>query len=250
MDEDANAPAIELVAVTKRFGAKVVLDDVTLAIPRGQTTALLGPSGTGKSTLLRLATGLARPDAGVVRVLGENVGALDRKRLLMLRRRFGMLFQDGALFGSLTVFQNVAFPLVRIRGARGDALRARVAELLAMVGLADLGDRMPDALSGGQRKRVALARAIALEPDLVLFDEPTSGLDPQTSASIESLIRDMQARLGITFVVITHDVLSAAAIAHHAGLLLDGRIRTFGPRAEVWGSADPAVRSFLERRPL
>lgn len=244
------APAIELRGVTKRFGAKVVLDDVDLEIPRGRTTALLGPSGTGKSTLLRLATGLARPDAGVVRVLGEDVAALDRKRLLALRRRFGMLFQDGALFGSLTVGENVAFPLARIGGARGEPLRARVDELLTMVGLQGYQERMPEALSGGQRKRVALARAIALEPDLVLFDEPTSGLDPQTSASIEALVRDMQARLGITFVVITHDVHSAAAIAHHAGLLLDGKVRVFGRLDDVWRSPDPAVRAFLERKPL
>lgn len=241
--------AISFAGVTKRFGPRVVVEDFDLDVPRGKTTVLLGPSGTGKSTLLRIATGLTPPDAGRVRVLGEDLLALSRPALLKLRRRMGMLFQDNALFGSLTVGDNVAFPLKRVARMRDAPAREKAREKLALVGLPDVEDRLPDALSGGQRKRVALARAIALEPELVLFDEPTSGLDPQTSAAIDALIVEMQARLGATFVVITHDTTSAKDIAHHVGFLLEGKLRAWGPKAEVWGSADPAVRAFLDRAP-
>lgn len=241
--------AIAFDRVTKRYGARAVVEELVLDIPYGKTTVLLGPSGTGKSTLLRLATGLLRPDAGVVRVLGEDVFALPRAGLMKLRRRMGMLFQDNALFGSLSVGDNVAFPLRRVAGLGASAARAKARDKLALVGLPDVDTRMPDALSGGQRKRVALARAIALEPELVLFDEPTSGLDPQTSAAIDALIVEMQARLQATFVVITHDTTSAGTIAHHVGFLLDGRLRTWGSRDEVWASTDPALRAFLDRKP-
>lgn len=244
------APALEFMHVSKRYGERWVLDQISCAVPRGQTTVFLGPSGTGKSTLLRLAIGLAAPDTGEVRALGTPLQSLRGAALLRLRQRFGMLFQDGALFSSLSAFDNVAFPLRHHRRASGAALSQRVDELLASVGLGGLGERMPDQLSGGQRKRVALARAIALEPDIVLFDEPTSGLDPQTSASIDALINDMQARLGLTFVVITHDVQSAEAIAHQVGMLVDGHLRAFAPRAQFFASGDPQVRAFLDRRPL
>lgn len=245
----STSAAITFAGATKRFGPRTIVDDLHLEIPCGQTTVLLGPSGTGKSTLLRMATGLLRPDAGRIEVLGEDVFALPRRGLLKLRRRISMLFQENALFGSLTVGENVAFPLRRVAGMGDRQARKRAEELLAMVGLVDVAARLPDALSGGQKKRVALARAIALEPELVLFDEPTSGLDPQTSAAIDALTVEMQARLGATFVVITHDITSAAAIAHRVGFLLDGRLRAWGPRAEVWASEDPAVRAFLDRRP-
>ena len=242
--------AIELINVTKRFGDRVILNDVNLVIARGRTTALLGPSGTGKSTLLRLATGLLSPERGRVKTLGVDVFAASKSEVLALRRRMGMLFQDNALFGSLTVFDNVAFPLRRVARVDETIVRQRVAALLSMVGLPDVGDRTPDRLSGGQRKRIALARAIALEPELVLFDEPTSGLDPQTSASIDQLIRDTQQRLGITFVVITHDVESARLIADDVGMLDNGVVRVFGSRESVWASTDPVVRSFLDRVPV
>ena len=242
--------AIAFERTTKRFGDRVVVEDLDLRIPAGATTVLLGPSGTGKSTLLRMAAGLMRPDAGRVLVLGQDVHTLARPGLLALRRRFGMLFQENALFSSMTARDNVAFPLVRIK-KMPEAEAARLAdELLTSVGLHGVGERLPDALSGGQKKRVALARALALEPEMVMFDEPTSGLDPQTSASIDELIAHTQARLKTTFVVITHDIASAAAIAHHIGLLLDGKLRAFGPRDTVLSSTDPAVRAFLDRRPL
>jgi phospholipid/cholesterol/gamma-HCH transport system ATP-binding protein len=241
--------ALELRGVTKRFGDRTVLDDVSLAVPRGETTVLLGPSGTGKSTLIRLAVGLDRPDSGQVIALGEDVGTLSERDLLVLRRRFGMLFQEGALFGSLSVFDNIAFPLRQHIKPTEASLRDRIFELLAMVGLEGLGDRLPAQLSGGQKKRVALARAIALEPEMVFFDEPTSGLDPQTSASIDALINDMQARLAITFVVITHDVLSAREIGAHVGMLFEGKLRAFGPCEEVFETEDDLVRRFLDREP-
>lgn len=241
--------AIELRHITKRFGDRVILDDVDLVIERGRTTVLLGLSGTGKSTLLRLATGLLAPEAGTVLSLGVDVFAAKKKDLLALRRRMGMLFQDNALFGSLSVFDNVAFPLRRVANQPEIEVKRRVDQLLDLVGLPDVGDRTPDRLSGGQRKRIALARAIALEPELVMFDEPTSGLDPQTSASIDELIRSTQVRLGITFVVITHDVESCRLIADDVGMLLNGKVHIFGPRAEVWGSTDVAVRAFLDRVP-
>lgn len=249
MSDAAAAAAIAFVGATKRFGARTIVDDLHLEIPRGQTTVLLGPSGTGKSTLLRMATGLLRPDGGHVHVLGEDVFALPRAGLLKLRRRISMLFQENALFGSLTVGENVAFPLRRVAGMPARQASVRAEELLAMVGLVDVAGRLPDALSGGQKKRVALARAIALEPEMVLFDEPTSGLDPQTSAAIDALTVEMQSRLGATFVVITHDIVSAAAIAHRVGFLLGGRLRAWGTRSEVWESDDPAVRAFLDRAP-
>lgn len=245
----ATEPAIVLTGVCKRFGDREVIHDVTVAVPRGRITALLGPSGSGKSTLLRFVTGLMRPDAGSVRVLGEQVFALPRRGLLALRRRMGMLFQDNALFQSLSVVDNVAFPLRRVAHRPPAEARQRALALLEQVGLGGLGERRPDQLSGGQQKRVALARALALEPELVLFDEPTSGLDPQTSASIDALLRETQARLCTTFVVITHDIVSAGAIADHVGLLVDGRLRAFGTKHDVWASADPSVRAFLDRVP-
>ena len=245
----ADEPAVALSGVCKRFGDRDVIHDVTVAVPRGRITALLGPSGSGKSTLLRFVTGLMRPDAGSVRVLGEQVFALPRRGLLALRRRMGMLFQDNALFQSLSVVDNVAFPLRRVAHRPPAEARQRALALLEQVGLGGLGERRPDQLSGGQQKRVALARALALEPELVLFDEPTSGLDPQTSAAIDALLRETQGRLGTTFIAITHDIVSAAAIADHVGLLVDGRLRAFGTRGAVWASTDPAVRAFLDRVP-
>lgn len=245
----AKSPALELAKVSKRYGERVVLDEISFAVPRGKTTVLLGPSGTGKSTLLRLAVGLERPDQGSIHALGNDLSALSKNGLLQLRQRFGMLFQDGALFGSLSVGENVGFPLQHHRQMEGSELRDRVENLLALVGLPGMSARTPDQLSGGQRKRVALARAIALEPEVVLFDEPTSGLDPQTSAAIDALTIEMQARLQLTFIVITHDVESARQISHHVGMLFDGKLRTFGKNGEVFASDDPMVRAFLDRAP-
>jgi phospholipid/cholesterol/gamma-HCH transport system ATP-binding protein len=247
-DEDLMA-AIEFKDVCKNYGDRAVLSHVSIRVPKNETTVLLGPSGAGKSTLLRLATGLLKPTSGDIFVLGENINELPHAKLLVLRQRLGMLFQEGALFGSLSVAENVGFPLRHILGHRGEQYFDRVSELLKMVGLSGLDDRLPSALSGGQRKRVALARAIALQPEIVFFDEPTSGLDPQTSAAIDVLITDMQKKLDVTFLVITHDVLSAANIADHAGVVLENRMHAFGPKKSIWESQDPRIRSFLDRKP-
>lgn len=240
--------AVVLDAVSKKFGALTVLDQVTLAVPRGLTTVIVGPSGTGKSTLIRLITGLMRPDAGRVLVDGQDVHTLARPQLMALRHKFGMLFQDGALFHGLTVAQNVAFPLRHHLKLSRDEERARVEEALAQVGLPGLGARTPDQLSGGQRKRVGLARALVMKPQIVLFDEPTSGLDPVTSAAIDELIVGTRRALGLTFVVITHDVESCRVIADRVGMLWEGKLQAFGPPQDVLARDDAVVRQFFDRQ--
>jgi len=244
----SDTPVVELRAVSKAFGPLTVLDQVTVALPRGLTTVVVGPSGTGKSTLIKLLTGLLRPDSGVVLVDGQDVASLNRAQLMALRQKFGMLFQDGALFHGLTVEQNVAFPLRHhLKLSRVDE-KARVDAALAEVGLPGLGGRRPDELSGGQRKRVGLARALVMKPEIVLFDEPTSGLDPVTSAAIDELIVDTRRRLGLTFIVITHDVQSCERIADRVGMLWEGRLRAFGDPQDVLQSKDPVVRQFFDRQ--
>jgi phospholipid/cholesterol/gamma-HCH transport system ATP-binding protein len=244
----ASGLAIELVGVTKRYGGRAVVDGLQVTIPAAQTTVLLGPSGSGKSTLLRMITGLMAPDEGEVIIDGMAVAKRSPTQLQALRHRFGMLFQDNALFTGLNVFDNVAFPLRHVRRADEASIHTRVSSLLSSVGLADMGQRAPDQLSGGQRKRVALARALALDPEVVLFDEPTSGLDPQTSASIDELILATQRERARTFVVITHDIDSARTIGTTIGLLLDGQLVAFGPAPDVLNSTDPRVQAFIRRQ--
>jgi len=245
-----SAPAlIELCGVSKRYGERVVLEEVSFALPRNATTVLVGPSGAGKSTVLRLLVGLARPDAGRILVDGEDVASLDRDGWMTLRKRFGMLFQEGALFNSMSVLDNVAFPLRHHTKLERAEREQRALAKLAAVGInEELAARTPDTLSGGQRKRVGLARALALDPEIVLFDEPTAGLDPVTSAAIDAMIVDVGARLKTTFLVITHDVHSCAAIAQHIGLLLEGKLLLFGGRDEILESTDPTVRQFFDRK--
>lgn len=239
---------VELVEVSKAFGPLTVLDRVSVTLPRGLTTVVVGPSGTGKSTLIKLLTGLLKPDSGVVRVDGLDVSTLNRAQLMALRQKFGMLFQDGALFHGLTVEQNVAFPLRHHLKLTREEEHARVQAALAEVGLPGLGLRRPDELSGGQRKRVGLARALVMKPEIVLFDEPTSGLDPVTSAAIDELIVNTRARLGLTFIVITHDVQSCERIADRVGMLWEGKLRAFGEPQEVLHSTDPVIRQFFDRQ--
>ncbi len=243
----ADAPVV-LEGVVKRFGALTVLDGVDLRFEKGQTTAVIGPSGTGKSVLLKHIVGLIQPDAGVVRVFGVDVARARPHELLAVRRRIGMLFQDGALFDSFSVGENIAFPLDRHRPDLTAAKkRARVEQVLEMVELPGLYDRPTPALSGGQRKRVGLARAIVTEPEVVLFDEPNSGLDPMTSDAIDRLILEMKRRLGVTFVVITHDIVSAMSIADTVAMLFRGKLVAHGSPAEVARSGHPTVRRFLGR---
>jgi phospholipid/cholesterol/gamma-HCH transport system ATP-binding protein len=245
MSDDA---AIRLIDVHKRFGDLVVLDGVSFEVPRGRTTTIVGPSGAGKSVLLKLIVGLLPPDSGRVLVGGVDVAAADDAARLAVRKRLGMLFQGGALFDDLTAGENVAFPL-RHHTTLSPAERRRVAEeKLALVELPDAYDRPTPTLSGGQRKRVALARAIVLEPEVVLFDEPNSGLDPLTSTTIDELIVRMRERLGITFLVITHDLVQALTVSDQVGLLWQGKLVAYGPVAAFRASEDPRVVRFLARQ--
>lgn len=239
---------IALEHVHKRFGPLVVLDDVSLEIPLQQTTAIIGPSGTGKSVLLKHLVGLLAPDAGDVWVLGTNMAVARETEKQAVRRRLGMLFQEGALFDSLSVGENVEFPLLhQRRDWTPTRRRERVREVLAQVELPGIEERATAALSGGQRKRVGLARAIVAEPELVLFDEPNSGLDPITSSAIDALIVRMKRELGVTFVVISHDIVGTLAVADHLGMLHQGRLLAWGPTDAVVRSDDPLVRAFLSR---
>lgn len=239
---------IRLRGVSKAFGEIAVLDDVSLDVPLGQTTAIIGPSGVGKSVTLKLIVGLIRADAGVVEVFGTDMGRAAERELYAVRRRLGMLFQDGALFDSMSVGQNVGFPLEHhCPELRPRERRERVEEALATVGLPGFHDRSPSELSGGQRKRVGLARAIITKPEIVLFDEPTSGLDPLTSEAIDELILEMKERLHVTFVIISHDIVGTLKVADHIAMLYGGRIVAWAPRAEFLHSPEPLVRRFLRR---
>lgn len=239
---------MRLVDVYKSFGDLVVLDGVSLDFEMGATTAIIGPSGTGKSVLIKHLVGLLRPDAGRVECFGVDVAQAGERELYEVRRRFGMLFQDGALFDSMSVGDNVEFPLIHNRpdlSAQGRA--ARVAEVLDQVELPDFQERAVSALSGGQRKRVGLARAIVTQPEVVLFDEPNSGLDPMTSHAIDQLIVRMKRELGITFVVISHDIVGTVAVADYIGMLYGGKLVAYGPTAEVVASDEEIVKRFLRR---
>lgn len=243
----SNDAIIRLVNLHKRFGSLVVLDGVSFDIPRGQTTAIIGPSGTGKSVLIKHIVGLLEPDQGEVWVDDVNMATASERQKFTVRKRFGMLFQDGALFDSMTAGENVAFPLRYHTKLSDKEQRALALEKLTMVELPDVYDRPTSALSGGQRKRVGLARAIVLEPEVVLFDEPNSGLDPVTSDTIDELIGKMKRELGITFIVITHDIVSCVNIADHIVMLNGGKLIEHKPTAEFIRSKNPVVREFLSR---
>ena len=246
--------AVVLENVSKSFGSHRVLDGVSLTVKKGSITVLLGPSGTGKSVLLRILVGLMQPDAGKVFVGQDDIAALDqnrardRKLLFEVRRKFGMLFQDGALFDDMNVGDNVAFPMRMHTKLREDEIRAKVADKLARVGLPGSQTKFPSELSGGMRKRVAFARAIALEPEIVLCDEPSSGLDPVMSATLDELIMEMHRTLGISFIVISHDTAEARTIADTIGMLAGGKLVTFGPKEEVLEqNPHPALKQFFDR---
>jgi len=239
-------PVIELRDLWKSFGPMPVLRDLSLAVARGETLTILGRSGAGKSVLLKLIIGLLKPDAGTVLVEGRDVVPLSERALFPLRQRMGMLFQGGALFDSLTVADNVAYGL-RVRGRLPEPeIARRVANSLALVGLAGIERRYPAELSGGMKKRVALARALAVEPAILLYDEPTTGLDPTTAHCITQLIRDLQGRLGVTSIVVTHDLDSAFRVSDRLALLWDGQIVAVGTPGAMQTSGDQRVRDFLE----
>jgi phospholipid/cholesterol/gamma-HCH transport system ATP-binding protein len=238
---------IELRDVHKAFGTREILRGVSLEVPRGQNTVIIGYSGSGKSVTLKCIIGLLQPDAGEALVDGDVVGTMDADELRALRGKIGYVFQSAALFDSMTVDENIALGLRR-RRLEEDAIRERIAESLDVVGLGEAGSKYPSELSGGMRKRVGVARAIALRPEYILYDEPTTGLDPVTSAVMDELMvrtRD----LGHTGVVVTHDMRSVFAVGDRVAMLYEGRIRQVGTAAEIRESEDPVVRQFIEGRP-
>jgi len=239
---------IRLVGVEKSFGAKVVLDGLDLEVTEGESLVVIGGSGTGKSVMLKHVIGLIRPDRGQIEVDGVAINHLGHRRLTAFRSRFGMAFQEGALFDSMTVFDNVAFPLRRQTKLSKSDIADRVHRCLDLVQLEGNEGKLPAELSGGMRRRVGFARAIAHEPDILLFDEPTTGLDPVTTAVIDDVIVSMLERLNSTAVTITHDMISAFRIADRIGMLHDGRIIALAPPDELKQSADPRVQQFIEGR--
>ncbi len=236
---------IRLEQVSKAFGEKVVLDQLDLDVTTGDTLVILGGSGTGKSVLLKHVIGLLRPNSGRVVVDGVDLDTLDERAITTFRRRFGMAFQEGALFDSMNVWENVAFPLRRAKRAQPE-IEARVAECLGSVHLEGAERKLPSELSGGMRRRVGFARAIALEPEILLFDEPTTGLDPVIKAVIDELIVELQDGLGSTALVITHDLDSAFRIADRIAFLHRGRIVANAPPDEFRALDDPRVQQFIQ----
>ncbi|HPQ70913.1 MAG TPA: ABC transporter ATP-binding protein [bacterium] len=239
---------IKLENVYKSFRGQRVLDGVSLEIPTGKITVLLGRSGGGKSVTLKHIIGLVRPDSGRILVDGEDITTLDDREMNRVRRNFGVLFQDGALFDSMNIFENIAFPLIEHTKLKHEEIRTTVAEALAAVGLANIEDKLPSELSGGMRKRVGLARAIVLKPQTVFYDEPTSGLDPLMTDSINQLIVDTQKKFNLTNFIISHDVEAALRIADKIAVLYEGKILEEGPPAEIKFSENPFVRAFIEGR--
>jgi phospholipid/cholesterol/gamma-HCH transport system ATP-binding protein len=237
---------IRYVGLHKSFGDKPVLRGVDLDVPRGATVVVLGGSGSGKSVLLRHTIGLHRPDSGTVWVDGQDITPLGERDLIEPRKKVGMLFQAGALFDSMTVMDNVAFALREHTDWSEEKITERVGEVLQLVELEGVEPLMPADLSGGMRKRVALARSIALAPQALLYDEPTTGLDPITSNTINHLIRNLQSRLGVTSVVVTHDIRSAFAVGDRLAFLSEGRIRFEGTVEEARRSDEPLLRGFLK----
>lgn len=239
---------IRFIDVHKRFGERVVLDGFTLEIPDGKITVLIGASGSGKSVILKHVVGLLRPDTGSIEVDGLRVESLDAEGLTALRREIGFVFQSAALFDSLTIEENVRLGLVRQQLDEAE-IADRVTRSLAIVGLPDVLARRPAELSGGMRKRVGIARAIALQPRYILWDEPTTGLDPVTAATMDLLMRRTRDELGATSLVVTHNMQSAFTVGDRIAMLHDGRVRAEGSVAEFRACADPLVQQFIEGRP-
>jgi phospholipid/cholesterol/gamma-HCH transport system ATP-binding protein len=247
--EDSGAPAaVALRGVRKAFNGLQVLRGVDLDIRAGESLTIMGGSGTGKSVLLRLIIGLVKPDAGQILIEGRDIAPLSERELLRARRRVGMVFQNAALFDSLCVGENVGFALREHTDLDEAAIQSRVAEVLELVGLAGLQAKEPADLSGGMRKRVAVARAIALPPGILLYDEPTTGLDPANVDKITDLILDLKTKLGVTSVVVTHDMASAFKVSDRLAMLHQGRIAAVGTPEEIQTEHDSLFSEFLEGR--
>ncbi len=241
-------PAISVRGLTKSFGNNTVLENINVDLPRGRVNIILGPSGTGKSVLLRHLIGLLKPDAGEVWIGDKNIPTLRRKELYEVRRKLGVLFQDGALFGSMNIFDNTAFPLREHTKKSEKEIRDIVSERLEMVGLEGAKDKLPGEVSGGMKKRAGLARALVLDPEIILFDEPDSGLDPVRTAILNDLILELNEELGSTFLIVTHDIRTADDIADYVGLLFRRNLVAFGKKNDMFDSRYPVVRQFLGGR--
>jgi phospholipid/cholesterol/gamma-HCH transport system ATP-binding protein len=241
------APSVvDVAGLRKSFDRAEVLRGVSFQLDRGETLVVMGGSGSGKTVLLRHVAGLIRPDAGDVRVFGLGIARLSEEELLPIRRRMGYVFQGAALFDSLSVHENVAFPLREHMNLAEREMRERVVHVLSLVGLGeDVLPLLPSELSGGMRKRVGIARALVIEPELMLFDEPTAGLDPTNSKMVGELIVQLKGGVGDTSIVVTHDVELARTVADRLAILMDGRFAVVGRPSEVMTSGDPAVQAFL-----
>jgi phospholipid/cholesterol/gamma-HCH transport system ATP-binding protein len=242
----SSAPIVSFRGVTKRFGSKVVYEDCTLDVFPGETLTIIGGSGTGKSVLLKMLTGLLPADSGSILAFGQEVTALSERELLPLRKRVAMLFQSGALFDSLTVADNIKFPLREHGFGSEEEMDARVAEVLGMVGMPRTEHLKPSELSGGMRKRVGLARSIAIRPDVILYDEPTTGLDPINIRRINGLILGLQKQLGVTSIVVTHDMDTVFTVSDRVAMLHERRIAFSGTLEETRSSEIPWLRRFIQ----
>jgi len=246
----SKTPKIAVIDLWKSFAGKKVLQGVNLEVWPGESLVIVGGSGAGKSVLLKHLIGLIQPDQGHVIVDGEDLACAEPERCLAIRRKFGMAFQEGALFDSMNVFENIAFPLRRHTKLSEEAIAARVRECLSLVHLSGIENKMPAELSGGMRRRVGFARAIALQPEILLFDEPNTGLDPITAAAIDRVIVEMRDKLPVTMVTITHDMQSAFRIADRIAMLRDGRILAAAPPEVFRQLPDPYIQSFLAGQPV
>ncbi len=240
---------ISIQGITKRFGSHTVLQDITFDVPRGKTSAVLGPSGTGKSVLLKVVIGLLQPEAGQVYIDGDPIVGVREKEVLRIRRKIGVLFQDGALFGSMNLFDNIAFPLVEHTNKTDKEVRNVVLRKSELVGLVDHLHKLPGEVSGGMRKRAGLARALVLEPQILFFDEPDSGLDPVRVAYLDDLINTVHEETGATFFIISHNIESVKRTAHFLGLLFRTKLVGFGAKEEMITSKVPVIEQFLAGRP-
>ncbi|MDQ3956161.1 MAG: ABC transporter ATP-binding protein [Actinomycetota bacterium] len=231
--------------LTKSFGPQTVLEDITFDVPKSAITLMLGPSGTGKSVFLKHLVGLLKPDRGEVWIGDKNVPSLSEKELYEVRRKFGVLFQDGALFGSMNIYDNVCFPLREHTKKSEKEIKQIVGDKLQMVGLQGAEKKLPGEISGGMKKRAGLARALVLDPEIILFDEPDSGLDPVRTAFLNELIIDLNRQLNSTFIVVTHDIATARRVADYIGMLYRRNLVRFGPAKDMFDSEIPVVRQFL-----
>src|SRR5437764_2172615 len=242
---DGSEAEIGVKELTKTFGSQTVWEDLTCDIPKGKITVMLGPSGTGKSVFLKHVMGLLKPDRGEIWIDGNNIPTLPERQLYKVRRKFGVLFQDGALFGSMSIYDNTACPL-REHTKKGEKeIKDIVMEKLEMVGLIGAEKKLPGEISGGMRKRAGLARALVLDPEIVMFDEPDSGLDPVRTAFLSELIRDLNQQLGMCSVVVTHDIATCRRVADYLGMIAQRKLVQFGTAKEMFESDIPVVRQFL-----